>query len=348
MDLLDRYLQAVKFWLPSAQKQDIIAELSEDIRSQIEDKESALGRTLTQPEVEAILRQLGRPVLVANRYLPQQHLIGPVWFPIYLFVLKIVIACYLVPWIAVWIGLMIFNPAYRAAHFGAGLMGALGHAWGGFWLAAAISTGTVTLVFAVLERCQEKSPFLEKWDPAKLPAVRDPNRIPRGTSILGLVANIVFCSWWITAMWSQVVLDRPDVRITLAPVWRVFLWGFLIGALVNIAEAGVNLLRPYWTRRRAGLRLVTNLFASALFCALCRSEILANISVATVATEKTLEITNAINRGMFQVFPIAVGIGLLTLGVDVYRIVRAKNANEATHPQSTSGVPAGGLPGSAA
>jgi hypothetical protein len=339
MDLLDRYLQAVKFWLPRAQKQDIIAELSEDIRSQIEDKETELGRTLTEAEVASILRHLGRPVLVANRYLPQRHLIGPVWFPVYRFVLTVVVACYLVPWILVWIGLMIFNPAYRAAHSGASLTGALGHAWGGFWLAAVIATGTVTVVFAVLERFQEKSPFLENWDPRKLPAVRDPNKIPRATSILGLVANIVFCSWWITAMWSPLILDRPDVRITLAPVWRVFFWGFLIGALANIAEAGVNLLRPYWTRRRAGLRLVSNLIGSALFCALCRSEIVAAISVATVAPAKTLEITNAINRWMSQAFPIAVGVGLLVLAVDVHRIIRAR----ATDLQSTSGSAAAGF-----
>ena len=44
MELLDRYLQAVRFWLPKAQQNDIIAELGDDIRSQIEDKESALGR----------------------------------------------------------------------------------------------------------------------------------------------------------------------------------------------------------------------------------------------------------------------------------------------------------------
>jgi hypothetical protein len=40
MELLDRYLQAVGFWLPQPQKRDIIAELSEDIHSQIEEKQS--------------------------------------------------------------------------------------------------------------------------------------------------------------------------------------------------------------------------------------------------------------------------------------------------------------------
>ncbi len=82
MELIDRYLKAVKFWLPKAQQDDIITELSEDVRSQIEDEEAELGRKLNEAEVEGILKQLGRPVLVANRYLPQQHLIGPVLFPI--------------------------------------------------------------------------------------------------------------------------------------------------------------------------------------------------------------------------------------------------------------------------
>jgi hypothetical protein len=34
-ELVDRYLQAVRFWLPKRQQEDIIAELSEDLHSQI-------------------------------------------------------------------------------------------------------------------------------------------------------------------------------------------------------------------------------------------------------------------------------------------------------------------------
>src|SRR5216684_1951855 len=110
MELIDRYLQAVKFWLPKNQKQDIIAELSEDLRSQIEDREAELGRKLNESEVADLLKQRGRPVLVANRFLPQDSLIGPVLFPIYLFVLKLVAVFYMVPWILVWIGIAIFRP----------------------------------------------------------------------------------------------------------------------------------------------------------------------------------------------------------------------------------------------
>ena len=39
MELIERYLQAVQFWLPKEQKADIIAELSEDLHAQIEERE---------------------------------------------------------------------------------------------------------------------------------------------------------------------------------------------------------------------------------------------------------------------------------------------------------------------
>jgi hypothetical protein len=63
MELIGRYLQAVKFWLPKEQKQDIIAELSEDLYSQIEEREAQVGRKLDDTEVEAMLMKRGRPVL---------------------------------------------------------------------------------------------------------------------------------------------------------------------------------------------------------------------------------------------------------------------------------------------
>ncbi|MGO8735743.1 MAG: HAAS signaling domain-containing protein, partial [Terriglobia bacterium] len=76
MELVDRYLQEVRFWLPKAQQEDIVAELSEDIQSQIEEKEAGLGRKLNEAEVEGILQRWGNPMLLAERYQPHKQLIG--------------------------------------------------------------------------------------------------------------------------------------------------------------------------------------------------------------------------------------------------------------------------------
>ena len=107
MDLIERYLQAVKFWLPKNQQDDITAELSEDLRAQIEERESKLGRKLNEMEVESLLRQRGSPIMVANGYLPQRQLIGPLLFPIYTFVLKVVTLCILIPAVVGWIAAIV-------------------------------------------------------------------------------------------------------------------------------------------------------------------------------------------------------------------------------------------------
>ncbi|PYX27401.1 MAG: hypothetical protein DMG80_18610 [Acidobacteria bacterium] len=97
MELVDRYLQAVKFFLPKKQQADIVAELSEDLHSQIEAKQAELGRTLTDSELEAILKRCGSPWEVASRFLPQRYLIGPTLFPAYRFFLGILLLGCVVP-----------------------------------------------------------------------------------------------------------------------------------------------------------------------------------------------------------------------------------------------------------
>ena len=320
MELLERYLQAVKFWLPRKSKEDIIAELSEDIRSQIEEQETALGRKLNQAEVETLLKQRGSPLMVASRYQPQQSLIGPALFPIYSFVLKLLALVYLVPWIVVWICLMWFSPSYRAHH--SGWINGMLSAWASLWTVVIFAVGGVTIVFAVLERTKFKARILEKWDPRKLPPVRDPNKIPRLESVAQIVANLMFVIWWSSMMASPNILDRIEVKISLAPVWPYFFWGFLLLALAVIPLATANLLRPYWTRTRASLRLALDLMSAALFCWMLKAHILAQISVANLPVQQAAKITNAINLWAARSFPIAVALGLIIAGADIYRIAR--------------------------
>src|SRR3982074_69463 len=73
MQIVDRYLKSVKTCLPTAQADDIIKELPDNIHAPIEDKESELQRPLTEAEVEAILKQHGHPLLVASRYRQEQR-----------------------------------------------------------------------------------------------------------------------------------------------------------------------------------------------------------------------------------------------------------------------------------
>ncbi|HSK42347.1 MAG TPA: hypothetical protein VLA83_00510, partial [Candidatus Binatia bacterium] len=192
MELLDRYLQAVRFWLPRKQQDDIIAELGDDLRSQIEERESALGRPLNEDELVVLLKQAGNPLWVAGRYQKQQALIGPVLFPLYSFVLKIVALGYLVPWFLTWIVLTVFVPSHPSTNPALTLIGR----WGTLWTTTIIIFGTVTLAFAILERVQSAVSALQQWDPRKLPRPKD--RVSRVESVFGLVFSIVYLAWWLS------------------------------------------------------------------------------------------------------------------------------------------------------
>jgi len=250
VDLLERYLQAVKFWLPGKQKHDILAELSEDIRSEIEDKEAELGRPVGSAELEAILTRWGHPMMVAERYLPQRSLIGPVLLPAYTLVLKLAAFFYVVPRTLVWIGFVIAKPGFRTPD-------AIAHQLMGIWLTALHLVVAITAIFAVMEWRQRHSRAWETWTASQLVEhERDPNEIPRSQSIAELVGGLIGAWWWLTLVGSPSNYRLEDTfQITLWPLYSWAYWPILVFLLAGVVLASVNLFRPSWTRERAGARL---------------------------------------------------------------------------------------------
>src|ERR1700722_4196031 len=91
MDLIDRYLDTVRLFLPLSQRDDITAELRDVLLTRCEEREAELGRPLKRAEQEAVLKAFGHPLVVAARYGSQQYLIGPDLYPAYRFVLLLVL-----------------------------------------------------------------------------------------------------------------------------------------------------------------------------------------------------------------------------------------------------------------
>lgn len=326
MDLLERYLQEVKFWLPKAQKQDIADELSEELRSQIDEQEATLGRKLSEAELEAVLQRWGSPLLVAERYLPQRHLIGPVMFPLYMLVLKWLWLLYMVPWLLVWLFYVAFVPSYRVEHPGLALIGTLRP-----WVYIAINSfAFITLGFAIAERAQARSGFLSRWNPRKLPVLRDSNRIPRSESIGEIVGGIVFLLWWLDVLWLPQI---PGLRITLAPaIVHGFRWPVLLLVLVSAGLAAANAVRPFWTPLRSRLRLAIDTASLVLTgFLLAAGPPWIELLVPSVPTAKVAEIAR-LNNQLFSLVLLAVlVIQAVRIALDVRRIVRQR------------AMPAGGL-----
>jgi hypothetical protein len=259
MDIVERYLQSVGFWLPKAQKNDIVAELSEDIRSEVEERESQLGRDLLDTEVAAILKQRGRPIVVANRYLPERHVIGPVLYPAYAFVLKVVCLCYLCPWAVVWVCLFAFDESYRAERLARPVV-ILGD-WAAFLQISFFLFGAITATFAVIERVNARSRFLDDWDPLKLPSVVAARKkaSPRVEALGEAIISIIFIAIWLSWRDSYLNLFGPVAGIfRLAPDWQRLYWPVLALSLAGLAQQLTSLARPEWTWLRPSVLLATS------------------------------------------------------------------------------------------
>ncbi|HSN18771.1 MAG TPA: hypothetical protein VLV87_11265 [Gammaproteobacteria bacterium] len=260
MELLDRYLNFIRMLLPRAKQRDIISELSEDLRAQIADQEAELGRPLHEPELEAILKQCGHPLLVAARYQSEQALIGQPFYPLYTFGLK------LVQWVV--FPLLLVGGAALAL-FHAHPFIALGDSIGDAITGAIYMVGLLTVAFVVLERLKIKLTFLEDWRPRdlpKLPAIPDQSLIPRAESFGAFVGCAGFLVWWT----GLLHLPQTPKLVLLNGLPEAFFWPVVVLFVAEMAVHAVNLLLPWWTRKRAAARVLVDVYAVVLAAAILR------------------------------------------------------------------------------
>ncbi len=316
MQLVDRYLHAIEFWLPRRQSRDIIAEISEDLHSQIEDRERELGRPLGEAELASLIQQRGRPVLVAHHYLPQRFLIGPVLFPVYTFVLKIFGLWCLAPWTVVSITL------HRLQHPASPWLETVVAAGRSVWSTAFLGAAAITLLFAILQAVEYKQGWLGEWNPRQLPARRDPRKISRTDSTIEVTVCGAATVWWIAHASSPHILNGPHIQVVLTSQWMTFFWGFLMLTSLQAGFATVNWIRPYWTRSRAFVRLALHAAGGALFCWILRAHLIADLEISNVGRGWAAEIRDDIHRWLERGFPFAVVAVMLALAPDLYRLIR--------------------------
>lgn len=285
MDMLEKYLAAVAAQLPTDQRDDIIAELKDLILSRFEAKEEELGRDLTEDEREAILREVGHPLVVAARYRKgPDALIGPQLFPYWLFGVK---AGLMILAVVAGIGLLV-DLTNGSNNFGQDIA----QAFHGFFGNALTLLGALTLAGAIMEHYDIRPKWLTNWrvsdltafnlsDPAAWgmamgkpaakgePAAAGPawmgwrnrpigNRWPGADYLFSFIAVGVFVLWWvgpISLPFADMTFGRREAVVTGAPVWAMLHLPILLYALAQMAVDLISLARPYAVRMRAAFQV---------------------------------------------------------------------------------------------
>ena len=314
MVLLERYLHAVHGHLPVKERDDIIAELGDDIRAQIEERAATLGRPLTEDEEAELIEPYGRPLLLAARYWPRRYLIGPDVFPFYWTTLKLSLAVALVVHVAVVVGFAVAGrPLLEAAE-----------SLFNFPFGAALTIFVwVTIAFAVFDLALKQVKVGGKWDPRKLPRITTP--APRASRLevgFELVLGTLFVLWWTTLPRSPELMFGPaDVHLNLAPSWSRFYLPVLVVALASLLAKSVTLVRPDWTTFRVFAGVVTTAAGLAVAAILLRA---GDLVVPAVASAEAEALASVANWGLRISLVIAMVIIAIATVNDIRRFVRAR------------------------
>jgi len=317
MELLDRYLNTVRIFLPRAQKNDIIRELSENIRAEMEEREAELGHPLDEAEQAAILKRHGNPMLVAGRYRGERRtlsfgreLIGPELFSLYVRILAVSVAF-----------AVMVTAAFRWALAEPTSLSPL-------LLPVAIQFIVVTSIFMIVQRCHEKFHLFDRWTTTSLWPPARPQRIPYSQSVAEIIFSCIFLLWWgAVARSPEILFGSNAAGFGLAPVWRSLQVPTLALVLVSIIKASINLVHPDWIRFNAAVRAITSLAVLTLVAKLLVAGTL--VVVTNPATSATLNQLVAIGSRSVTVLEIVdasirlgLAIAAVTSLVDVALAIR--------------------------
>jgi hypothetical protein len=248
MELIDRYLQAVRLALPKSQQDDIVKELRDSILSQVEEKEGASGRPLNEEEQVELLKKMGNPLRLAGGYTKQRHMIGAAMFPIYWKVLK----------------------ASLGLAFVAGAVGSIATAAAGKPLGESLRAlaqyprtalmvfACVTLTFWALEYFGARFRVADRWDPRKLPALSKVS--PKKSQfelIAQLVVQTIFSVWWLAGLHYEYLVFGPGTTfMKFGSIWHSIYWLFVMMALIDLGLTSARLMWPQWSEGSKVTRLV--------------------------------------------------------------------------------------------
>lgn len=195
MKLINRYVTEVGKRLPLVKgRKDIENELRSTLEDMLEDRAQKSDKPADEAMEVDLLKEYGSPQKVAETYNPTPYLIGPRMFPMFIMILKIVIA-------AVTLGMTIVTAIQvvtLSPMTGMELLKVIGEGLLNIVSASIAAFGNIALVFALVERFAPASEFKldedEKWDPTSLMKEPEPEDIKAWEQILAIVFTFIVIS----------------------------------------------------------------------------------------------------------------------------------------------------------
>jgi len=305
--LTDRYIDAAMRTVPEKQRSDLAAELRASIGDQIDARVEA-GEALEAAE-RAVLTDLGDPDKLAAGYTDRRlYLIGPRYYLEWWRLLKLLL--WIVPACAA------FGIALGQTLAGATFGQVVGATWGGVLAVVAHLFFWVTLVFALLERNDGKSPLernaLTKdgpWATWSLDRLPEPHQSGAGfADFIVLTAFLVI--WAAAILWDLLIGFVPgsDLSFLDPGLWPWWIAGLFVLMAAQSLLAFLVYRKGRWTFgfavANAAIALAVALPALWL---LAQGRLLNQQLLLTLVPEDGAEVN--------QILAIITGFGIATIAI---------------------------------
>lgn len=311
MDWVDRYVEAVKRYLPRKQREDIGAELHSTIEEKLIEKKRAERREPTENEVLQLLKEQGHPLRVASAYREHRAMISEPLIPIYKLVLK-------------WVFIALFTLwTVRKVIVDSGILNKDAN-WldVDFFELGVVYFVVVTVVFVLCDRYLVQVDFFGRWSPASLPPMTAYfARIPISSSIAG----IVFTQIWLVVLtairneysWSLLSGTAGSLAGT------IILW-LKIHAVCVIGLHLANVFQPYVTSFKSSIDAALSfVLVGILLYPLLLPE-LARVLIESIAQVQVPESDAQKLMTLDMVIRVSIGsAAMVVLGFACYSVYRA-------------------------
>ncbi|MDF2699784.1 MAG: hypothetical protein K0Q49_1340 [Haloplasmataceae bacterium] len=319
MEFKERYVYAVLSKLPEKQREDI----AKEIRTLIDDMMDNLEGENDDAKLEKVLLELGNPNELADKYREQtRYLIGPKYFNLYIYTLKIVVIAIVIGIsVSAMVGLFSDNLAKIFINYIPNLISALTQ--GFIW---------VTVIFAIFEYTKVDLNYdKEKWSPKKLqPIPQKKARISRGETIFGIVISTAFLILFYSALFA-IILPNPEGGFKFIPIFNYekvsyFKLVILVIFLLGIAKEVLKLIYGRWNLKLAISYTVLTTISTILFIILFSNHSIWNTNII-IDIANILEIDQSkISINFDQTINIILAIGLfgsmIDIGVALYKGIK--------------------------
>lgn len=336
MNLIDIYIEEVVRRLPEKNREDIGMEL----RSTIEDM---LPGDYTEEDVKLALEQLGNPAVLASRYRDQpMHLIGPLYFDLYLSLLKMILPIAAVISLLSMIAEHIigFNGEEAVMNLVLDMIGI------GIWrvLEAGFQVFFwLTIVFAILERTdksKDTKPLTASFQPWKPDDLKNIPYIPKKKAITkfevfgSLIWTAIWATFYFYANHLLGVYEGGENRLefitpafnqaVLLNYWAIVI--IVVGA--EVALAIYQLIKGQWTKSMAIINGVIEILATTVFIVIFSNPDLLNKEFILYMTDlfsiTALQLKAWITGGIISIFVVFAAIHIF----DGFRKSRIPNRKE--------------------